>query len=36
MLLETQNLFSLEMYEMYAGIQDKIITIIFIKTHLKS
>ena len=35
MLLETQNIFFLlEMYEMYAGIYDKTISIIFIKPCL--
>ena len=32
MSLETQNLFLLEIYEMYTGIYDKKISIIFIKT----
>ena len=35
MSLETQNLFLLEIYEMCAGIYDKKISIIFIKTCLE-
>ena len=35
MSLETQNLFLLEIYEMYTGIYDKKISIIFIKTCLE-
>ena len=35
MSLETQNLFLLEIYKMCAGIYDKKISIIFIKTFLE-
>ena len=35
MSLETQNLFLLEIYKMCAGIYDKKISIIFIKTCLE-